>query len=123
MLDAVVAAALEHGEKPREVAGGVRVGRRDRVAHAGLGREMNYAGKPLAGEQLRHRGLVGEVDAGETKPGVTVQPLEPGPLQGGIVVVVQVIESDDLIAARQQALADVVADEAGGAGYQVFHAG
>ena len=46
---------------------------------------------------------------------------QPRLLQFDIVVVVQAVEPDNLIAALQQALRDMRTDETGGAGDQDFH--
>ena len=54
------------------------------------------------------------------KSGV-LEPRQPRVLQLDVVVVVEVVEADHLVAARQQALRDVHADEAGGAGDEDFH--
>ena len=47
--------------------------------------------------------------------------LQPRELQVDVVVVVEVVEPDHGVAAREQALRDVHADETGGAGDQDFH--
>ena len=43
-------------------------------------------------------------------------------LERDFVIVVQVVEADDFVAARQQAQGSGHADEAGGAGNENFHA-
>src|SRR5690606_41731390 len=55
--------------------------------------------------------LVGEVDAVERERRVAPQPLEPRLLEPDVVVVVEVVDADDRVAALQQALGQVVADE------------
>ncbi len=46
----------------------------------------------------------------------------PGALvQGGIIVVVQIVESHDLLTAAEQRLTNMIADEPGGAGHEYGH--
>ena len=47
--------------------------------------------------------------------------LQPCELQVDVVVLVEVVEPDDGVAAREQALCDVHADETGGAGDEDLH--
>ena len=49
------------------------------------------------------------------------QALQPGFLQADIVVIVEVVEARNSVTARQQLLAEVVADKAGGAGDEDVH--
>ena len=65
MLDAVVAAAFEHGHRALDVAVDVRERVLDAVAHAGLRAEVDDALEFLGGEQLRHAVAVGEVELDE----------------------------------------------------------
>ena len=65
--------------------------------------------------RVPHVGLVdGETRIGCQQSGV-------GPLAGGVVVVIEVIKAGDTVAARQECLGDVAADEAGRAGDQNVH--
>ena len=50
-----------------------------------------------------------------------LQDRETRELQAHVVVVVEVVEADDLVAAREQLLRGVEADEAGGAGDEDLH--
>jgi hypothetical protein len=49
------------------------------------------------------------------------QARQPRLLEGDIVVVVEIVNADDFVAAREQALADMHADKPGGAGEQDLH--
>jgi hypothetical protein len=93
---------------------GVRVF--DRVADAGLGREVDHAARALALEQLRHGHPVADIDARELEPRSGVQAVEARLLQREVIVGAQVVASQDPLAPFQQALGDVVADEPGRAG-------
>ena len=74
------------------------------------------------GEQLRHARAVGEIelDEAEARRGFSSD-REPRLLEPDVVVVVEVVEADHLVAALEQDLRRVVADEAGGAGDEDFH--
>ena len=121
VLDAVVTAALQHVQRARQVAVGVGVRVLDRVAHAGLRREVHDAADRGACEQRFHRRAVGEVDAREAESLARREAREARLLERRVVVRVQVVEADDLVAAREQPLADVVADEARRAGHENAH--
>ena len=116
-------AAFEDVREADDVA--VDVGKRilQRVAHAGLRREVNHALELLAREQLRHPRPVGEIQLDEAEVRPLPQLREPRLLQRDVVVVVEVVEPDDFVAALQQELRGVEADEAGRAGDEKFHEG
>ena len=50
-----------------------------------------------------------------------LEPREARLLERGIVVGIEVVEADDLVAARQKALGNVVADEARRTGHEHAH--
>ncbi len=50
-----------------------------------------------------------------------LQLLQPCKLQIDVVVIIEVVEADNRIAAREQTLRDMHADEAGSAGDEDFH--
>ena len=71
---------------------------------------LQQAGQRLGGAAQTARGRV------------RLQPGKARLLEGGVVVVVQVVEADDFVAAIKQAMSDVRTDEAGGAGDERGHA-
>ena len=87
-------AALEHVEEADEV--GIDVGVRvlERVAHAGLRREMDHPLRPVSANSSR-RPRVGEVDLREAEAGAAPSRGEPRLLQREVVVVVEVVDADD----------------------------
>jgi len=123
VLHAVVSAALQNVHEADEV--GVDVGVRilEGIADTGLGGEMDDALGFLGGEEVFDRGSIGEVEAVEAEVGVTGEAGEAGFLEADVVVVVEVVETDDLIAAGEEFFGRVVADEAGGAGDEDAHGG
>ena len=120
----MVTASLEHIEEAFDIRIRISVRIFERIAHAGLGREMNDDRKAMLREQ-RLRGLpIGEVGLHEGEVGLAFEDIETRFFQRRIVIVVDAVETDNLAAGRQQTLRDVKADEAGGAGNQdrfVFH--
>ena len=121
VLDAVVAAAFQHVEGAGDVAAHVGVWVLERMAHAGLRREVHHALKFLAREERGHGRLVGEVELHEAKLRLHREAREARLLERNVVVLIQVIETDHLVTAREQPLGRVRADEAGGAGQENFH--
>ena len=106
-----------------EIAADVVEGRLQRVAHAGLGGEVQDArdGVPVAARERRDRLEIGDVGRLEGEAGVRPQTLEPRPLQRRVIVAVEVVDAEHRLAAREQGQADVEADEAGAAGDQNRH--
>ena len=123
MLDAGVAAILEHVEESDDV--GVDVGARvlERVAHARLGGEVDDALGRVLGEAPVHQRAVLEVAAHLGEALVRLDALEPRELQRGVVVVVDVVDADDLVAAFEQPDRERRADEPGRAGDENLHGG
>ncbi len=97
----------------------MRVG--ERIAHAGLRGEMDDALRPLLPEQLIDRGTVGEIGLYEAEAVAPLQLEEARFLQFGVVIVVQIIEADHLMAEIKQPFRRKEADKARSAGYQDFH--
>ncbi len=86
------------------------------MAHAGLRREMHDLGKAMRLEQFRHSLAVGNVQLLEPEAGKCLELRNAGRFQPRIVIGVEVVEADDVIAVRQQAPRNVHADEPGRAG-------
>ncbi len=111
-----VAASLQHRQMPGEIGPLVGEGVVDRVAHAGLRREMHHP--PGAGGA--HQGRKGlslcDVHALQLEARAVQQRLDPRLLQGRVVIGIEVVHPQDLFAAIQQPLADEAADEPCGAG-------
>ena len=65
------------------------------------------------GEDALDRRTIGQVGRDVRVPRQRLQPRQAGVLERGVVVVVEVVEADDLVAAGEEELGDVGADEAG----------
>ncbi len=97
-----------------------------RVAHAGLGGEVDDAVEAVSGKAGVDRGAVGEIGADEGVgraglAGGVGQDAEAGFLEARVVVVVHAVEADHLVAALEQAPGGVEADEAGVSGHENLH--
>jgi hypothetical protein len=88
----------------------------DRVAHPGLGGEVDDDAEAVGGEEGFHLAAVGEVDAGGGEAIVCLEAFESRLLEGRVVVVVEVVEADNVVAIGEESFGKVVADETGGAG-------
>ena len=109
----------QHVHEPHQVAVHVRVRVLQRVAHAGLRGQVHHHLGPLVGEQARHPVAVRQLHPLEAEAVAPLQPRQPRLLEARVVVGVHVVDPQHLVAARQQAFGEVVADEAGGAGDEI----
>ena len=117
----LVATALQHVQGADDV--GVDVGMRvfHPVANPGLSGEVNDPLWTPLGEQLLHTSTVGEVQFVEGEALAPLKLGEAGMLQLYVVIGIEIVEADNLIAAVEQRLCGMVTDEAGGAGDQHTH--
>src|SRR5690348_120180 len=95
---------LEHVAMPDEVRMNISFRVFDAVADSGLRAEVNDAVEGVSVGQALERICVGKVHALEMKavPVLPLQTIEPRLLQRGIVIVVEIVDPDDLVAALQQ---------------------
>ena len=92
-----------------------------RIAHAGLGGEIDHPLRLFALEKLGNPSAIGNIEPRQRETRVGRQTRESCLLEGDVVVVVEIVYPDDFVAAREQALADMHADKTRGAGEQDFH--
>ena len=120
----MVAAGLEHVKEADEVA--LEIGARvlDGVADARLGSEVHRDVEAVLGEQALDEGGVAQVAAHEGEAALCIgfgQHAQAGVLDTGVVVAVEVVESDDhVIGLLEQLLDEKRADEAGGSSDEHF---
>ena len=92
------------------------------MAHPGLRREVDDAGKILVGrDQGEHRLVIGYVELGKNKAGFAAQLGEPSLLQTRVVIVVDAVDADDAFAAVEQRAGGMEADEPGDPGDENRH--
>ena len=117
----VVAAAFQDVHEADDVA--VDIGMRvfDRVAHAGLGGEVDDAVEFFFGEELFDALAIGDIHLHEAEAGVRLQARQAVALELRVVVIIQIVEADHLVTPRQQALGGMHADKARRPGYQHLH--
>jgi len=118
MLYAGVAAAFQNVQEAHQVAFDVDMRMIDRIAHAGLGGQMDDIVRPHLGEQRLHPFPVGQVELPKGKGGKFPQLIEPGLFQRRVVIVVEVVDAGHADAGRDQPPADRIANKAGCAGHQ-----
>src|ERR1700722_11569137 len=122
MADPVMAAAFQHIECADHVAIDVTMRIPQRVAHARLRAQMHHSVELLACEQRRDLCSIAEIEALETVLGKPLESLETRHLEIHIVIVIEVVESDDLIAAIEKARRDERTDESGRTSDEDLHA-
>src|SRR5579862_5051376 len=121
----VVAASLEHIQEPLDIR--IRIGMRifQRIADACLRGEMDDDGEAVLGKQRLRCFAIGEIGLHEMELRLSIQDIEARLFQRRIVIIVDAVEADDLLAKRKQSLRNVKADETGSAGDEdltFFHA-
>ncbi len=89
-----MAATFENVREADQI--GVDIGVRidQRMAHAGLRREMDDIAKPMLGEVRRHARAVGEIELDEREARQPRQFGQARVLQLGVVVGVEIVETD-----------------------------
>ena len=89
-----------------------------RIPHPGLSRQMDHHVKSVTLEELLHLPAVLKIHLMEFKIGEALQLLQAIPLQGDVIVVVDVIQTHHLPSFAEQAMGQMKADKAGASGYQ-----
>lgn len=120
----MVAAGLKDVEKADEIALQIDARVLDGVAHARLGGEVHHDVEAVLSEQALDEGGVAQVAAheGEATVGIDIgQHAQARLLDAGVVVAVEVVESDDgIIGLLEQLLDEERADKTGGSGDEYF---
>ena len=114
-------AQLEHLEVADHVDAGVGERIVERMAHAGLRRQMHDALDTRARASRRQRAALGDVELVKRKAVVGCQARKPGFLERHIVIRIEVIDTDHRVAARQQRRRNMIPDEPRRPGHQNLH--
>src|SRR5579863_4392573 len=115
-------AGLENLQLTLNIRRDVGVGVDEGVAHAGLSRKMHDAvniGMPL--QHGLQRTAFGKFHFVEGEVLVDAKLLQPGLFQRDRIVVVEIVDADDFLAALEQRSAGMHADKSGGAGEKNGH--
>src|SRR5438093_6402687 len=116
VLDSVVAATLQDVLEAEDVGVDVGVGVFHRVAHAGLRREMHDALWFVLAEKVLDGIGIADVSMDEREGARLSKLVEPRFLEPRVVIRIEVVDADDGLAAVEQPLRSVKANEAGRAG-------
>ena len=121
VLDAVMAAAFEHIQESHDIGIEIRMGVVEGVTDASLRRHMHHPLGPLLGEGRLDDRSIGEVGLDELETAMLLEPRQPRLFQRHVVIGIEIVEANHLVAAIEQPRRRVIAYEAGGAGDQNSH--
>src|SRR5262245_44409283 len=113
MTTRVVPTSFQHVEKALEIGIDVSMRLLDRVAHAGLGREMNDGGEAMLRKQRSDCVAICQIGLHKREAAILLKDVKPRPLQRGIIIAVEIIEPENRPAFSQKLPGDVKTDEAG----------
>jgi len=82
---------------------------------------VHDAVETLAREQFCNAGPVGDVELVEAKAGMRLEARQAAFLEAGVVIVVEVVNPEHMVAAFEQTQRGMHANKAGRAGHQYFH--
>ena len=112
--------SFEDVHEPGEIAVYIRVRIYERVANTGLSRKMHHGIESLALEQLGNGAPISQITTNEPEAVSPRETREPRFLQPDIVVGVQIVEPNHLVAAIEESLGGMESDEASRARDECF---
>src|SRR6185437_1643189 len=118
MRDAAMAAAFEDVPECDEIVAQVGLGALERMAYAGLRRQVDDSVEAPALEQRRAGGGIGEIDLLESKAGTSGELCDARTLQRDVVVRIEIVDAGDARTRREERARGVHADESGRSGHQ-----
>ena len=92
-----------------------------RIAHTGLRRQMNNMIRLFSGEQSFHYSAVSNIPLDEGKFSFGQKTIQTRLLQGHIIIIIHIVDTDDRITTRQQSFCTMHPDKSRSACYQYFH--
>jgi len=111
-----VPASFENVQESHNIGIYIRVGVFQRIPNPCLGRQVHNRIKAPFGKERFHGRSIGQVDVYVRERGVRGQLVEACLLQVRVIVVVEIVETDDSETLVQEFPGEVKADEASGAG-------
>ncbi len=121
MLHLLMTAAFHDVQKPGEIAVCIGMGIFQRITYTGLCGQVDHAVKSVIAEQCRHTVAIGQFHLPELKTIKAVQPVETALFQADVVVVIEIVDTDDPVSHLNQFLAGKCADKTRRAGHQYLH--
>src|SRR5262249_4181342 len=118
MSGLAMAAAFENVEEAGEIGVEISVRVLQRVANAGLGGEMHHRAEIAVAKKALDVSAFGEIDFMEGKFVEFAQDVQPRLLQRRIVIIVDIIETDDRLATLKEAARQRKTDKSRSAGNQ-----
>ena len=121
MLDLMMPRTFQHIGKTNQIGLDVGVWINKGVSNTRLCGKMNHSLKGFFRKKCGHRPVIGHIHLDEAKIRVSGKSRQSGLFEIDVVIVVEIIDTDNLIPSRQQTEGGVHADESGSAGKQDFH--
>ena len=121
MLGTMLSTGFQHIEETHQIRLAIDLRVVQRVTHTRLSRQMHHLGKALFAEQIQQCRLVDDVHFQEAKTRQARKFLEPRLLECYVVVVVEVVDPDHIVAVQAQAPGRMKADKTGSAGDENRH--
>ena len=116
MRDIRVTAPFEKIHEPHQVAFHISVGVYETVTDARLGGQVYYPVKCMIGKKPLHPLPVRHIQADKAKRAVRFEPLKASFFEAHIVVTVQIVKADDLVAVSKETSAQMKTDKPRGSG-------
>src|ERR1700704_4178060 len=107
MTASIVTTPFQNIDKAFEIRVDVSVRMIDRIAHPGLGREVNDLGKAMFCKQRRDRGTIRQIGLHEAEMRMLAQDIQPRLLQRRVIVTVEIVKTDNWGASGEQLMGDV----------------
>jgi hypothetical protein len=110
--------SFEYIDETDEIAGHIFVGTGKGVPYSGLGREMNNGFELTVAEKTFHPYFIREIQREEPESGSYAKLPKPRILEPGVVIIVQVVHTDNLKPILKKPADDMRANKARGACHQ-----
>jgi hypothetical protein len=110
--------SFEYIHETDQIAGDIFIGTGKGVPYSGLGRKMNHGFELAVAEQTVHPLSICEIEGEEPESGPYAELPKPRILESGIVIIVQVVHTDNLKAVLKKPADDMGANETRGARHQ-----
>ena len=117
-----MAAGFENVQEALDIGVKIRLGVLKRVSDPSLRGQVDDAIKFVFVKERRYCQAVSDVELDEAKAVAAVQVVQARGFQSHIVIIIEIVDADDLVAPVEQSFRRVKTDKASGPCYQDFHA-